>query len=260
MATKNNSVNRAFQILNTFTIENPQLGVTEISRKTGLNKATVFRFLKSLEDLGMIYKNPQTELYQLGIRLYELGFKVPIRESVIQQMHPILVSLVEKIKMTVHLATLQSDEVLYLDKIKCRKSLQMNTHIGAHYPAHCTALGKSLLAYLPEDELDAILNRQTLHALTKNSITDIELLKNELNRTRSRGYAIDNEEFEYGLRCLAVPILGYDQKPLVAISISGALSQISEDTIPTQVALLKEAAIGLQQRVQENKITLKNFL
>ncbi len=260
MAIQNNSVKRAFQILETFTVDSPLQGVTEISRKTGLNKATVFRFLKSLEDVGIICRDEKTGFYKLGLRLFELGYRVPIRDNVIQQMHPILEELVEKIKMTVHLATLREDEVLYVDKIRCRKSLQINTHIGARYPAYCTALGKSMLAHLPDDELNALLNRQKLYALTKNSITDPELLKEDLRLTRQRGYALDDEEFEEGLRCVAVPILGYDGKPIVAISVSGALSQVSEETIPRQVELLKEAANRIQKQIHANKMTLRDFL
>ncbi len=256
----NNSVKRAFQILETFTVDSPLQGVTEISRKTGLNKATVFRFLKSLEEIGIICRDQKTGYYKLGLRLFELGYRVPIRDNVIQQMHPILEQLVEKIKMTVHLATLREDEVLYIDKIRCRKSLQINTHIGARYPAYCTALGKSMLAHLPEKELDSLLRRQKLLALTKNSITDPDLLKVELQKTRERGYAVDNEEFEEGLRCVAVPILGYDKRPLVAISVSGALSQVSEETIPLQVKLLKEAAEKIQKQLYDNKMTLRDFI
>ncbi len=258
--SKNSSVAKAFQILETFTPATPQQGVTEISVKTKLDKATVFRFLKSLEALGVIYQNPTTGLYQLGAKLYELGHRVPVRSAIVQQMHPLLQQLVEKINITVHLATLSNGEVLYIDKIQSRKTLQMNTYIGARNPVHCTALGKSMIAFLSEEELNKILQYFPLRKLTPNSITDVGQLKAELARIRQNGYAVDDEEFEEGLRCVAVPVLGTDQKPLVAISISGPLSQISDKTIPKQVSILKETAQKLDRIVQEYELTLKDFL
>jgi DNA-binding IclR family transcriptional regulator len=257
--SKNNSVLKAFHILFTFTKSNPEKSLAEIAKETNLNKTTVYRYLSSLVEIGIIDKNEQTSSYRLSLKLFDLGNRVQIKSNVVDLAHPILKDLVRKLKITVHLATIDRNEIVYLDKIKSQKSLQMHTSIGARVPVHCTALGKSMLAYLPESEIKDILNENTLIALTSNTVTNIDELLEHLKKYRLQGFAVDNEEFEEGLRCVAVPILGVNNSPIAVISVSGTPLQISEKTIPNIVASLKKAAKKISQQLVNLGITLQVF-
>ena len=250
-----NSVEKAFRILFTFTVDTPEQTLSEIVRKTGLNKTTAYRYLSSLMQLGMIQKDSQNGRYQLGLRLYELGNRVAVKKQVVDIAHPILRKLVDMLDITVHMATIDGYEVLYLDKIKSKKSLQMNTYIGARVPLHCTALGKSMLSVLPPVEVRQLLTRHPLVSLTPNTITDVEQLLVQLSQFRQQGYALDNEEYEEGLRCVGVPIEGADGRPLAAISVSGTPLQINQSTIPQLVKSLRRAAGEISVKMKELGIT-----
>lgn len=242
----NNSVFKTFRILSVFSQEKDQLTLAEISKETGINKTTAYRFLKSLTEIGVVYKNSHKNTYQLGIVLYELGNKVNLKSNLIDLSHPLLLKLVKEIDITVHLATLDNFEVLYLDKIKSKKTLQMSTFIGARAPAYCTALGKSILAFLKEDELKHYLTSCSFKKRTKNTLGNKDGLIKQLQIIRKKGYAIDKEEFEEGLYCLAVPVFDSNEYPIASISISGTPLEISNSKI-----------IVLQKRLKNtaNKIT-----
>lgn len=251
----NNSVFKTFAILSLFSQEKDQLTLTEISKETGINKTTVYRFLKSLTEIGIVHKNIHKNTYQLGIALYELGNKVNLKSNLIDLSHPLLLELVKEIDITVHLATLDNFEVLYLDKIKSKKTLQMSTFIGARVPAYCTALGKSILAFIKEDELKYYLASCSFKKRTKNTLDNEDDLIKQLQIIRKKGYAIDKEEFEEGLYCLAAPVFDPNVYPIAPISISGTPLEISNSKISVLQKRLKNTANKITNILEINKFS-----
>ena len=219
-----------------------------------MHKATVHRFLATMENLGIVEKVGQR--YRLGLRLFELGNRVPIRAGLVDQAHPFLEELAGEIQETVNLAGLFRGEVMYLDKVQCRRSLQINTYIGCRILPHCTALGKAILAYLPGDVRRRILAEKGLQKRTPYTITDLGLLESQLAEIRRRGYSVDDQEFEEGLRCVAVPLFSPDHQIAAAISASGPTVRINERTIPRLAEKLKEAASRIQMRMQDFRAPL----
>jgi DNA-binding IclR family transcriptional regulator len=150
---------------------------------------------------------------------------------------------------TVHLALLDRAEVLYIERIEAQRSLTMGSKLGARNPIYCTALGKAILAYLPENEVDQILAASRMEARTRNTITNVLALKRELERIRDRGYAIDDEEIEDGVRCIAAPILNASNRAVAAVSVSGPSSRITPDRFQLIGKTMLKAAQELSTRI-----------
>ncbi len=227
----NNSIEKAFAILSVFSQNGRfELGVGEISRILKMHKSTVHRFLRSMEKLGIVEKDEETGKYRLGLKLYELGNSVSLKKIMVDRARMHLEDLHWYLNETVHFATLKNGEVAYLDKIIADRNFVIISEVGKRLPAHCTGLGKAMLAFLPENEVKRIIREKGLKKFTKNTITDRKKFLEELKRVRERGYAIDNEEIEDGLRCIAAPIFDGKGKVIAAVSISGPSSRINEQT------------------------------
>ncbi len=225
----NSSIEKAFKILSVFS-ENgkSELGVREISKILKINRSTVHRFLSSMEKIGVVEKNEETGKYRLGLKLYEIGNSVPLRKIMVDRARYYLEDLHWYLNETVHFATLKNGEVVYLDKIIADRNFVIISEVGRRLPAHCTGLGKAMLAFLPESEVRRIIKEKGLKKFTKNTITSSRKFFEELRKIRECGYAIDNEEIEDGLRCIAVPVFNGEGKVIAAVSISGPSSRINE--------------------------------
>ncbi|MCK4514606.1 MAG: IclR family transcriptional regulator [Spirochaetaceae bacterium] len=224
--------------------ERDSVGVTEIAELTGLAKATAFRFLNTLKDLGYVQQNGDSSQYSLTLKLFEVAGLVRSRRTILDDAKPILRSLADTTKETVHLATVEGGHLVYLDKIESRLALKvsMMSAIGHSAPMYCTGVGKALLAFLPEEEANEILRNTELRRFTPNSITDLELLKNELHRIRDVGYAQDNEEHEVGVRCIAAPILNRDKQVVAALSVSVPSVRLTNENFGQLRSKVLEAA------------------
>ncbi len=249
----NQSIIKAFSILELISHHPEGLRLTDISRTLSIDKATTLRFLSTLEHIGFIKK--KNDNYLLGLKLYEFGLKVPFKTLVVDKVHNILERLVEEINETVNFGVLHEGKVLYLDKIESKRSLQINTHIGDKISLHCTALGKSILSSLPTSDLKCILNKIKLKKKTKNTISSRDKLVEEINTTKKKGYSVDNEEFEEGLRCVAVPIKFEEIGFYGAISVSGPTTRFTEEHIPYLGKVLKKyAKIIITELNKDNKM------
>lgn len=213
------SVKRAFQLIDYLSRLTQKSSLTEISRALKLNKTTAFRYLETLVSLGVVDKSGKE--YSLGIRLFELGNSVPIKELVVSRIHPLLADLCNEVNETVNLAQLQGTHLIYLDKIESRRSLQIRSRIGSRLPLYCTGLGKAILSLLSSAELERLLNDIELQPYTPATITDRWELLRQIREIRERGFAFDREELESGLTCVAVPLSldRYEFKGAVSISI-----------------------------------------
>ena len=222
------SVDRAVRILECFH-DAELLGITEISNRLGLYKSTTFGLVNTLASHRLLEQDPATGKYRLGLEMFRLGAKtqVNIREICL----PHIRQLVEELGETVNLVVRDGQQVVYIEKQESPHSMRICTNIGQRFPCYCTAVGKAMLAFMDPAESDRLIQETDLKALTEHTITDRQALAQELRLTRSRGYGIDAEEFEYGLYCVAVPILGASGTPVAALSCSGPRQRMTEQTV-----------------------------
>lgn len=247
-------MDKALKILELFNVRGKELTVTEINNLLTLNKASTFRIIKNLEDAGYLEKDPDTLKYRLGLRIYYLGSLAEPNATIRKIARPFLEILNEQCGETVHLAVLHQGEALYLDKIEGKKTIRVITRIGTKLPAHCSGVGKTLLSALTEETLEKIIREKGLPRFTANTITDPNALKAELEQIQKRGYAIDNEEIEEGLKCAAAPLHDSDGKVLAAISISAPSESFNKE-ISTFVSTVKKIAQEISERISEHVVT-----
>jgi len=238
-------IKKVFRILNLFTLEKPSWRIAEISKALDMHHSTVFRIFKNLREEGYVIHDLKTREYRLGLKFLEMGSIVVLSLELFEKARPILKRLAKIYDGTVlHLTILEGFEAIYLDKVESTRSFPMNSRQGRHAPLYCTGVGKALLAYFPEQEIDHILKNIDLIKYTKNTITDVIELKKELERIKKRGYAIDNEEISYGLKCIAGPIRDYSGKVIASISIAASpiyfREQNESSIIKTIISACKE--------------------
>jgi IclR family KDG regulon transcriptional repressor len=238
----NASVVKSFKILELFTSERHTWGVRELAMELKANKSTTYRLMATLCDLDILKKNEDTEKYSLGLKLFELGNRVNLNQSIISKTHPTLELVAEKITETVHLGILNNNEVVMIDKVESPKGLKLNSLIGASSPAYCTGLGKVLLSELNEDELNKYLKTTDFKAFTKNTIISKAILKTALKIILDSGFALDKEEKEIGLICLAVPIYNKNGAIFGALSAAGPSTRFDERKLKDYLKILRQGA------------------
>jgi IclR family KDG regulon transcriptional repressor len=225
-------IDRAAQILDCFGFDHQELSVSEIGAKTGLHRSTAHRILMALEYNDLIKQNPSTGKYHLGIKLFKLGHQAVSQLNLRDICRPFLSRLMNDTKETIHLAVLDDDQVLYLDKVEGPHALRMPSRVGRYIPTYCTSLGKAMLSCLDDQEVKSILRRQTLKPHTENTVKNINQLLADLRSVRKRGYAVDNEEIEIGLRCVGAPLRDYTGGMVGAISVAAPSARLSEKNTP----------------------------
>jgi IclR family KDG regulon transcriptional repressor len=226
-----------------------EAGLPELSAAMKLHKTTTHRIAHVLESRGLLRRGLDSNRYRLGLRLYDLGCQALDHVNIRDEARPLMTRVAFDVGETVHLALLDRAEVLYIERIEAQRSLTMGSKLGARNPIYCTALGKAILAYLPENEVDQILAASRMEARTRNTITNVLALKRELERIRDRGYAIDDEEIEDGVRCIAAPILNASNRAVAAVSVSGPSSRITPDRFQLIGKTMLKAAQELSTRI-----------
>jgi DNA-binding IclR family transcriptional regulator len=235
------SVNNALSILEAFTVDRSDVGVTELARTLGLGKSTVHRLLASLAARGYVRKDPQTDRYRLGLKVVEVGALAVTQLTIREVTGPLLRRLVAATRETVHLGVLEGGEVVYVDKIESQQTLQMYSRIGRRGPLHCTALGKALLAFEPEEVVERYVRRRH-RAYTPATITDAEALRRELGRVRASGVALDDEEFEVGLKCIAAPVRDHGGLVVASLGIAGPAVRLPAERMAALADTVRAAA------------------
>ncbi len=213
-------LDRALAILDVLSGEGPGLSLGEISDKLDLHKSTAHRLTMVLERHKLIERNSVSGRYRLGLKLFELGSRAISQLDLRERARPVLDQLVLETGETVHLGILDDTEILYLDKVEPTRSVRMASSVGRRNPAYCTAMGKAILAYLTDVQVEAIVRKHGLKAMTSNTITSFLDLKTELETIRERGYAISGPAF----RVTREKVKGLSQPVIFAASIlSGEL-------------------------------------
>jgi DNA-binding IclR family transcriptional regulator len=215
--------------------ENSQgMSIRDLSLQLGLPKGTVHRLLSSLSYFGYIRQDTASRNYFLGLKLLDLAGLAASQLDVRKIAEPLLHALADKSGETGHMVVWDQGEVVYIEKVEPpleMGGLRMASRVGARNPAHSCAVGKVLLSYLSEDELQDFISKKGLAARTPNTITDEATLRRELRTIRAQGYAVDDEENEKGIRCVGAPVLGASGGPVAAISVSGPAFRITKKVI-----------------------------
>jgi IclR family transcriptional regulator, KDG regulon repressor len=228
------------------------LGVSELARRAQLSKSTAFRALGMLERNGVVERVGTN--YRLGARLHELGRAVyaPGHERIRDLLTPFVTDLYELTRETVHLATLHGTEVVYLAKLYGHRPVPSPSRIGGRLPAHCTAVGKALLAYDPDATAAALC--VPLRRFTAHTITDPVMLAAELDTIRREGIAFDNEESQLGLNCVAAPVISPRGGVVTALSISGPRGRIDTRRLATDLRRVSASASQATARARLGRV------
>lgn len=234
------SVARATGILEYIALNSGGETLSNISRGMGLNKSTTYSLIRTLELLGFVHQNQSTGKYTLGLKLFELGQVVHAHMNVRTIAMPFLNELARRYEETVHLAVMSKGEVIYIDKVDGSRSIRIASQVGGRNPAHCTGVGKVLLADLPAAELHKLFHGNKLEQFTPNTITDPQRLLDHLAKVKADGYAFDQEEIEVGLCCVAAPIKNYLGSVVAAISLSGPTSRMDAASLQQIAADITE--------------------
>jgi len=246
------SIDRAFDILEVLATEKAGLGVTEIAHRIGLHKSTVYRLLASMASRGYIEKNESTGTYRLGLKLVELCSLYLNSLELKTEAQPYLRKLAALTAQPVHLAILDHREAVYIDKIESYNTIRMYSAIGKRVPLYCTAVGKVLLMDKEDGEIRELFSGTQLTPRTAHTITDIEKLISEIEGVRQRGWAVDNEEHEEGIRCIAGPIYDYRGEIIAAVSTSGLKAIISPERDEEIAGYVIETSIEISKRMGYN--------
>jgi IclR family KDG regulon transcriptional repressor len=251
------TIERVSRILELVAQGSQGISIRDLSNRLNLPKGTVHRLLSSLAYCGYIKQDSVTKNYLLGLKILELGNLVINQLDLRKIAEPFLKELAETTKETAHMVIMDNNEVVYIDKIETEQNfggLKMASRVGSRNFAHCCAVGKILLTYFSEEELDAMIKEKGLPKRTDNTIIDPARFKEHLKTVRGQGYAIDDEENEKGIRCIAAPVLDGKGKAVAAISISGPAFRVTKklagDTLKKEVmgaALKISKLLGFQK-------------
>src|SRR5712691_10928054 len=224
------SVATAIRLLKAFSEDEVEIGISALARRLSLAKSTVHRLAVTLVSEGLLEQDRENGKYQLGIALFRLGALVRRRMNVSNQARPYLYDLREKINESVHLAILDETEIMYVYNLEGTHAIRMRSDIGVRKPAYCTAEGQAILAFAP-DVMVARVIAAGLAPRTPKTITSPEKFSKELAATRQRGCAIEDEESEIGMVCIAAPIRDDSGDVVAAVGIAGPVTRLSKKTI-----------------------------
>ena len=225
------SLVRAVAVLEMLGESDMPMSLAEISQRMQIHKSTVHRSLMVLERITLIERTLDNR-FRLGMKLYELGNRALKQIDLRARIRPYLHRLSTQLGETVHLAVLQKTEVVYLEKCEPNRRICMSSKMGSTNPVYCTSLGKAMLAYLPEEAAGEIIQKIQFVRFTPKTICSREELVRVLDRVRKRGFAVDDEEIEMGVRCVGAPIFDDHDVPVAALSMSGPTARVRAHNAP----------------------------
>ncbi len=232
------TIERIAQILDLIGQSSQGTNIRDLSNTLNLPKGTIHRLLSSLAYYGYVRQDSKSKRYLLGLKVLELGNLTINQLDLRKTAEPLLKDLAEKTRETVHMVIMDKGEIVYIDKIETEQhtgGLKMASRLGSRNPAHSCAVGKVLLSYTSEEEVENLIREKGLPKRTPNTITDPGRLKEHLKIVKSQGYAVDDEENESGIRCVAAPVFNEKGKTVAAISISGPAFRVTKKIIQESI-------------------------
>ena len=243
------SVSHCLDVLEQFSTDAEELGVTELSKRLKLHKNNVFRLLATLESRGYIEQNRTTENYRLGIRCLQLGQSYVQHMGLLRQARPIMAELVRQVRETTYLAVLRRAAVVPVEVIEADRPVRIVSQLGEALPLHCTAAGKAYLAFEAEDDLRALLP-DGLTRFTDRTLVERQALAQQLKTVAALGYAVDLGEHVEDIRAVAAPVRDYARGVVGALAIAAPASRLTPERIEKEVApLVLKAGRELSSRL-----------
>jgi IclR family acetate operon transcriptional repressor len=243
------SVSKAIRLLEEFAKEPGVFGVIELARAVDMDKSSVSRMLRTLEQAGMVAQDPASQRYTLGIALAVLGQKALRRLNIRDLARPAIARLVATTGECAHLAILANDRALYVEQAAPPHGIGMDAPIGTLAPLHCTALGKVLLAFQPAERRGSLVAAIPLEAFTRRTITDRDILTAHIEGVRQDGIGFDDEEFSVGVRCIAAPVFNHEGHICGAVGISGPSPRVTDDRMSSWGELIRHEAAELSRQL-----------
>lgn len=240
------SLARALRVLECFSVEEPELGITEIARRLDMQKSTIHNIVRTFEKNGYIVQNPKTNKYYLGFKILHLGYIVNHHMGLRDIFLPYMRQIAESAHEVCYFGMLDNQEVLYIEAVYPPSQQQTRNILGERAPLYCTGLGKAMLAHLPQEQIEQVL-RGEMKAYTPFTLCDADVLRNNLEEIRTNGYAVDNMEHEFGVRCVAVPVFGANGQVMAAVSVSGPSPRFDHNTIFQDAQIIGDILRPLQR-------------
>ncbi len=212
------SIERSFTILDLLSASDSPVTLENLTQKTGYNKTTCFRFLKTMRQLGLVEQDKKS--YHLGPVIVSLGLKALKGLNLRHAALPLMRKLRDETEETVNLSLLSGTEIIFIERVMSDYLVNANINVGDRLPVYCASMGKAILAFMSEERAAAIISQLNFKAKTESTILSPASLKKELAEIRDRGYALNNEELERGLRAVAAPIMGYTGEAFAAINVA----------------------------------------
>lgn len=237
------SAERIFQVMEMLA-DNGEMGLMEISAALDLHKSTVHRLLMSLIYMGYAKQSESTQKYMLTYKIVNMSGKILQRMDILQVAEPYMQRLSDLSGEAVHLVKREGNDILYIYKTEAKVgTIRMVSHVGMIHPMYCSGVGKAIMATLPDEEVKQIWNESIIEKKTEKTITDFSEMQRVLEEVKKNGYALDDEENEKGVRCIAACLRGYKKEVKYAFSISGPTSRMTRERV-------KELSVDVR-RVQE---------
>jgi IclR family transcriptional regulator, pca regulon regulatory protein len=225
------SLERGLAVIRAFSAERPRMTLAELARETGMTRAAARRFLITLKHLG--YVSSQGRTFELRPSVLQLGYAYLSSFSLTKIAQDHLEALAEELHESCSASVLDGDDIVYVARASTNRIMTIGLSVGTRLPAYCTSMGRILLAALPDEELDAYLDRVTLTPRTNFTITDVDEFRTELERVRSRGWSLLDQELEHGVRSISVGVHDVDGRTIAAINTSAHATRVSLKTLQT---------------------------
>lgn len=223
--------------------------MTEISKELGFNKTSVYRMLSTFVQYGYVEQETETDRYKLGYKVLELSAALLDSIDLRAEAKPFLKELEQLTNEVIHLVVYDRGEVVYIEKLEGNETLRMHSKVGTRAPMHCTSVGKAILAHLPRKEVEKVFENYPFVPHTPYTITDKDALYRHLDQVKVDGYALDLEENELGINCIAVPIFDHTGRVVAAFSISGPKMRMTEQRLNELKDKVLSTGMKISQRL-----------
>jgi DNA-binding IclR family transcriptional regulator len=240
-------LDRTLRILDALAETETNLGLADLARRLALHKATAHRLLRVLELRGLVRRDPLSGKYKLGVKLFELGNRAIEQVDLRDSAEPFLRNLVKETRETAHISIPDGSHMVSIAKVEAPWAMRSPSTLGRRTPVHCSSSGKVVLAFLPQDALKELIRQLRLIAFTQNTLTTRASLLAEIQHIRERGFAIDNEEGEVGLRCIGAPLFNHTGRVCAAISVAGPAFRLTDQRLPGIGRIVADAARALSK-------------
>lgn len=242
------SLERAFNIIEILSYSPQGMPLMDIVKKSGYSKSTVHRFLSSLGALGYIRQDKISKKYFLTLKMFEISGRIVDKLDVFDMAKEPLQKLQEFTGEAIHLVIRDNCDIVYIHKLESQNTtMRMFSSIGMRRPMYCTAVGKSILATLEKHEIKTVWENSNITKFTDHTIMDLNTLLKETENIKQAGYALDNEENELGVRCIAASIKDYTKKSSAAFSVSAPLSRMSDEKINEIIPIMLKTRDAISQ-------------